>query len=179
MLDSRSTSEHSKPCYPYAIVPYFFTKKFYRPGIYCSTGRTMSADFICGIRYTRDNAANFVSSMITRSQRLFRARSLFIWHGIMCPFQQPQFEFAVWTFVYRGDPFKVIVPKVMAKIGIKFRSTVCYLIRSKLISRISGGKKCKKWMLQYLFLIIIFFEFSEKVRIFYPFSNIIYLSYQT
>lgn len=26
MLDSRSTSEHSKPCYPYATVSYFFTK---------------------------------------------------------------------------------------------------------------------------------------------------------
>lgn len=93
----------------------------------------MSADFICGVRYTRDNAANFVPL-----QRLFRARSLFIRHEITCPFYLPRFEFDFGCLFTEVTSAKSSTrAKIMVKISIRFRPTVCYLIRSKLISTIN------------------------------------------
>lgn len=98
----------------------------------------MSADFICGVRYTRDNAANFVPSTITRLQRLFRARSLFIRHEITCPFYLPRFEFDFGCLFTEVTSAKSSTrAKIMVKISIRFRPTVCYFVRSKLISTIN------------------------------------------
>lgn len=168
MLDSRSTSEHSKPYYPYAIVPYFFTKISPSRNLLFHWSDNECRFYLWYSIYTRQRGKLCILHDHTLTASFSCSFSFYLAQNNV-PVLATAVWIRVWTFVYGGDLFKVIVPKVMVKIGIRFRSTVCYLIRSKLISRISGGKKCKKWMLQYLFLIIIFFEFSEDVRILYPF----------
>lgn len=150
MLDSRSTKANIRNL---AILtrpfPTFLRKISPPRNLLFHNGRTMSADFICGIRYTRDNAANFVSSMITRLQRLFRARTLFICHGIMRLFSlNSGLDICLQKWPLQS---RRCVPKVIVNIGIRFRSTVCYLIRSKLISKISGDEKYKN-KYYYIFL---------------------------
>lgn len=151
MLDSRSTKANIRNL---AILtrpfPTFLRKISPPRNLLFHNGRTMSADFICGIRYTRGKLCilhdHTLTASLSCSYSFYLPRNnapVLVW-------------IRVWIFVYRSDLCKVVVPirclpKVMVNIGIRFRSTVCYLIRSKLISKISGDEKCKN-KYYYIFL---------------------------